>query len=142
MSMWVHITACLSVETGFVEKPNVLKKIIQKELKSAPKITGSEGCADVFVNIQSGFNLWLNKDCNHCPYSNTIVWTGEGKFTCDPPKGYKCKPGEFQTCVTISVQGDLRDKTKQETIKEFEEFLDFIRTRHYVRDYAVNIVGD
>ena len=142
MSMWTHITACLSVETGLVEKPRRLRKIIKRELMDAPKITGSEGCADVFVNVQSGFNFWTNRDCTHCPHANTITWTGMGEFDCDPPKGYKCKPGKFQTCVTISVQGNLRDRTKQETVKEFEEFLDFIRTRHYIRDYTVNIVGD
>lgn len=142
MSMWTHITACLSVETGFVEKPNVLKKIIQKELKSAPKITGSEGCADVFVNVKSGFNFYTSADCTHCPYADTIEWKGKGMFDCGSPKDYKCKPGEFQTCVVISVQGDLRDRFKEDTESEFEAFLDFIRTRHFIRDYSVNIVGD
>lgn len=68
MSMWTHITACLSVETGLTEKRNELKKIIQKELEEAPKITGSEGNADVFVNVQSGYNTFLYADCEHCDY--------------------------------------------------------------------------
>ena len=58
MSWWTHITACLSVDTGLAERRSHVKKVITKELKEAPKITGSERDADVFVNMQSGSNLW------------------------------------------------------------------------------------
>lgn len=58
MSCWTHITACFSVETGIVaKKPDVLKQV-RSYLKNAPKITGSESDADIFVNIQKGYDLF------------------------------------------------------------------------------------
>ena len=62
---------------------SVLKKIIMKELKEAPKITGSEKCADVFVNVKSGSNFWTSSDCNRCPFGETAEWSKE--------KGYECE---------------------------------------------------
>lgn len=141
MSSWTHITACLSVDTGLVEPRKIVKRIIQKELKEAPKMTGSEGNADVFVNVQSGYDFYMSCDCVHCEYRDTIVHTDEGQH-CDAPDDYKCKEGKYQTRVVISVQGDLRDRWKDDTQKEFDEFLEFIKRRYLVRDYSVNIEGD
>lgn len=142
MSMWTHITACLSVETGFVMKKGDLKREIQKELRHAPKITGSERDADIYVNVQSGYNFWMSYDCDHCKYKDTRVEykdeDGDDCMKCDAPENHKCS-GEYQTCVTISIQGDLRDRTEEQTKKEFEEFLAYIKDKHYVRDYAMNI---
>lgn len=136
MSMWTHITACLSVDTGLTKKRGELKRIIQKELKEAPKITGSEGNADIFVNVQSDYNFVTNADCSGCGYME--IDTG----ACCAPEKYTCKKGRYQTCVTISVQGDLRDRLKERTASEFGEFLEYLRKRYYVRDYSVNIQGD
>lgn len=141
MSSWTHITACLSVDTGLVEPRKTVKRIIQKELKEAPKMTGSEGNADIFVNVQSGHDFYVGRDCAHCPYFPTLVHTEDGS-TCDAPEGYECKDGEYQTRVVISIQGDLRDRMKDETQKEFDEFMTFIRKRYWVRDFSVNIEGD
>lgn len=142
MSWWTHITACLSVDTGLAEPRGHVKKVITKELKEAPKITGSERDADVFVNMQSGSNLWISEDCDHCPYNDTREFTERGSYTCEGPDDFKCPRAEYQTCVTISIQGDLRDRTKEQTQAEFDEFLKFIKQRYYLRDYSVNIKGD
>lgn len=142
MSWWTHITACLSVDTGLAEPRGHVKKVITKELKEAPKITGSERDADVFVNVQSGSNFWISEDCDHCPYDNTREFTESGGYTCEGPDDFKCPRAEYQTCVTISIQGDLRDRTKEQTQAEFDEFLKFIKQRYYLRDYSINIKGD
>lgn len=111
MSCWTHITACFSVETGIVaKKPEVLKQV-KSYLEDAPKITGSESDADIFVNVQTGYDL----------------------FGSD---------GKFQTRVVISIQGDLRDRMYNQTKKEFDEFLKYIKSKYYIRDYAVNIERD
>jgi len=49
MSYWTHIVAILEVDT-YIEDKNI-KQIVENKLIKAPKITGSEGCADVFVNV-------------------------------------------------------------------------------------------
>ena len=140
--MWTHITACLSVDTGLTQPNSILKKIMLKEMKEAPKITGSEGGADIFVNVQSGYNFITGIDCNRCPYGESAEWSREAGYQCDAPEGHKCPDGKYQSCVTISIQGDLRDRAVEQTQKEFDEFLEFIKSRHYIRDYAVNIEGD
>ena len=111
MSYWTHITACLSVETGVVAKKPQLLKYVKKYLNSAPKITGSEANADVFVNVQTGYDFFSSE-------------------------------GNFQTRVTISVQGDLRDRMKPQTLEEFNNFLEYVGRLGYIRDYSLNIEGD
>lgn len=142
MSSWTHITSCLSIETGLTQPKSVLKKIMMKELREAPKITGSEKCADVFVNVKSGSNFWTSSDCNRCPFGETAEWSKEKGYECEAPEDYKCPSGEYQSCVVISVQGDLRDRSPDQTQEEFDEFLKYLRKRYYVRDYSINIIGD
>lgn len=142
MSCWTHITSCISVDTNMMENKRILKKLIEDALRRAPKITGSEGNADVFVNVQSGYNWFVNTDCDHCKYKDTIIELGKGEFECSPAKNYTCKSGKYQTCVVISVQGDLRDRTKEKTKEEFENFLNFIKNKYTVRDYSINIEGE
>lgn len=146
MSMWTHITACMSIDTGIVVKKPELRRRVKEFLKGAPEITGSEGSADVFVNISSGYDYYTSRDCDHCKYKDTIIELkgqddGEDYMMCSGPKGYDCS-AEYQTRVIISVQGDLRDRTKEETEKEFEEFKKYIEKLGYIRDYAVNIEGE
>lgn len=144
MSCWTHITACISIETGIVEKRPELKRRLKKYIENAPKITGSERDADIFINIKTGHNFWTSKDCDHCKYANTlhdVIEDGEEYSKCDGPENYKCS-AEYQTHAVITVQGDLRDRTKKQTQTEWDAFLKYIETDNFVRDYSVNIEGD
>ena len=144
MSRWTHITACLSVDTYMEEPRKELRKQVKGYLKGAPKITGSEGNADIFINIISGHNLWTSFDCEHCKYKETlreIKIDGLDYLECDAPEGHDCS-GEYQSRIAISIQGDLRDRTKEETTKEFNEFLHYIEKEYSIRDYAINIEGE
>lgn len=144
MSHWTHITACLSVETGIIETRKKLAKIVRDYLKKAPKITGSEKDADFYVNVQNGHNVWMGQDCEHCKYRETlrpVIIDGKEIEECDAPEDHDCS-ADYQTCVVISIQGDLRDRTKEETQKEFDEFIKYITTKCYIRDYSVNIEGE
>lgn len=146
MSMWTHITACLSVNTGLIESPKELKKHVKQVLKKAPKITGSEKNADVFVNIQSGYNFSMSHDCDHCEYNNDIKDTDDGEEykVCGAPEGLDrdCS-GKYQTCVVISIQGDLRDRTVGQTQKEFDLFWKYLNDNYYhVKNYSINIEGE
>ena len=145
MSMWTHITACMSVETGIVAKKPELKKQVKEYLDKAPKITGSEGPANVFVNIQGGYSFYTSCDCDRCKYKDSIIElkdeNGNDYMMCSAPDNRDCS-AEYQTRVVISVQGDLRDRVKEETEKEFEEFKKYVEKLGYIRDYAVNIEGE
>lgn len=97
MSMWTHIVASIDVDT--FKESDTIKEDVEKMLEKAPKITGSEGPADVFVNVLSGYNISSYEDDKH---------------------------KEYQTRVVITVIGDLRDREKPQTEKEWNEFKDFI----------------
>lgn len=142
MSKWTHITACLSVDTFITENKLELKKRVKDFLKNAPKITGSEQDADIFVNVLSGHDFYISCDCDHCKYESSLkkTVTAEGHIytECNAPKNYNCS-AEYQTRIAITIQGDLRDRTRKQTQKEFKEFLKYINTMYTVRNYSVNI---
>ena len=66
---------------------------------------------------------------------------GETYQKCDAPDNYNCS-GKYQTCVVISIQGDLRDRISDQTNREFSEFLNYIKSYYYIRDYSVNVEGE
>ena len=144
MSCWTHITACFSVDTFIQDPPEKLIKQVEDYLKDAPKITGSESDADIFINVQSGHNYWTNYDCEHCKYQSTqreVIVDGKDYLECDAPDGHDCS-AEYQSCIVISIQGDLRDRSKAQTKEEFKQFYKYIKKEYMIRDYAVNIEGE
>lgn len=116
MSNWTHVTGCLYVET-YKERKNI-KKYVEKMLVKAPKITGSEGNLDIFVNPLSGYNVSSYKTDKNGDWLH------------------------YQTCVVITMVGDLRDteiKYKKPEILEFlkyiEKFLEFNIFYHSISIY-------
>lgn len=140
MSYWTHIIATLDVDT-YIEDKNIKEKV-EDILKDAPKITGSEKNADIFVNVLSGHNTSTNCDCNSCDYKDTIIHHDKGGFSCDADKTYQCPWGEYQTRVVITVIGDLRDRIKERTKEEYKEFYNFIKDKFYIRNKSYKILGD
>lgn len=141
MSSWTHITACLSVETGITTKKRDLKRKVEAILAQAPKITGSERNADIFVNIPSGYNWFISHDCEHCKYKQTlrtITIDGKKGQECDGPENYDCS-NKYQSDVVISIQGDLRDREFKDTKEEFENFLKYLQERFHIRNYTYEI---
>lgn len=144
VSRWTHITACFSVDTFIQDPPKKLIKQVKDYLKNAPKITGSESDADIFVNIQSGHNSWTNFDCEHCKYQPTqklITENGKEYLECDAPVDHDCS-AEYQSRIVISIQGDLRDREREQTKEEFKQFRKYLKSEYMIRDYSVNIEGD
>lgn len=142
MSRWTHIVAAIDVDTYIESK--TIKSDVEKLLEDAPKITGSESDAHVFVNVLPGHNVSTNYDCDHCKYGNTRrPDTERGGFWCDGPNGYECPEGEYQTRVVITVIGDLRDKTGSKTRKEWMKFKAFIETQDWdIRNCTCKIVDE
>ena len=126
MSRWTHVTGCLYIETHKERKD--IELYVKELLDKAPKITGSERDADIFVNVLSGHNTWTNCDCEHCEYGKTIVHLEEGGFQCDAQEEYECPDGEYQTCVAITLIGDFRDRDGEITRKEVEAFIRYLQT--------------
>lgn len=127
MSMWTHIVGAIYVDT--FRKDENIKEWVENQLKEAPKITGSEQDADIFVNVLSGHNTWSSCDCEHCKYGESVTHLEEGGFQCDAEEGYNCPEGKYQTCVVITIVGDLRDRTEEQTKMELDKFLKYIKNK-------------
>ena len=146
MSYWTHIAAVIDVDT-YIESPTI-QSDVEKLLKDAPKITGSEEDAAVFVNVLPGYNVSMSADCAHCKFYGGEEGAEEGHFFCsaDRNKGDECLDSEYQTRVVITVIGDLRDRMRDQTKKEWLEFKKYI-AKHvndngfYIRNCACNIQG-
>ena len=66
MSCWTHIVAAIDVETWI--ESHTIRDDVYDLLADAPRITGTEGNAEIFVNVLSGHNLYVSSDCFHCPH--------------------------------------------------------------------------
>lgn len=116
MSNWTHIIGSLYIET-YTERKNI-KKYVENILKDAPKITGSEDDTNIFVNPLSGYNVSSYKENKN------------GEFL------------TYQTCVCISLAGDLRDRDMSKTEEEFEEFIKFISSKFDIWYSSITIYED
>lgn len=116
MSQWTHITATLSVDTGMygVSKSELRRKV-RSILNRAPDITGSEGKADINVFVKSGHN-------------QSASIGGEWTYS--------------QSCIIISIQGDLRDMDKEEVKKELTDFTNYIDEQFWIRDGSYGLIDD
>lgn len=141
MSWWTQIVAAIEVDT-YKEDKNI-KQIVEQMLIDAPKITGSERNADIFVNVKSGHNTSTNCDCEHCEYKNTIVHLENNGFRCDADENYQCPVAEYQTRVVITILGSLRDRMKEKTEKKYKAFVNYLKKKckFDIKNSTVNIIG-
>lgn len=117
MSMWTHIIGVLYIDTCEVMEKEELKKFVEDKLANAPKITGSEENTSYYVNVLNGSNFSTSEIV-----SGAIV------------------NKEYQTCVAITLIGDLRDREREFTEAELEMFIDYIKDAFaMVRDYSICI---
>ena len=142
MSMWTHIVAAIDIDTYTCS--TWLKEKVEEFLMNAPKITGSEGNAAVFVNVLHGYNRYVGCDCNACEYGSTVVHAPEGGFMCDSPEDYRCPDGRYQSRAVITVIGDLRDRMLEETQKEWDAFKAYVddelnENGYMIRNCSCNI---
>lgn len=124
MSHWTHIVGVMHVDT-YVEVDDI-KAYVEDKLKNAPKITGSEEDAAVFVNPEPGYNISISCDCDRCDYKHTIENYEDGSYGCCAPDDYVCPRGKYQSRVIITVYGDLRDRMRAQTRKEWNDFHRFV----------------
>lgn len=123
MSCWTYIVGVIHVNT--YKEVDDIKEYVEKALRGAPKITGSERDASVFVNPVAGHNIYTSCDCARCEYRETLHHSDAG-FWCEAPEGCRCPSNEYQTCAVITVQGSLRDRLRKQTRKEWNKFHQYI----------------
>ena len=124
MSWWTYIIGSIDVDT--LEERHDIKEYVEELVKNAPPITGSEGNADVFVNVRSGHSVTIMPDCPLCPFFGG--YDSEDNEICRMPKYARClePETEYQSRVVITVVGDLRDRYKPQTKAEWRAFRKFV----------------
>lgn len=115
MSLWTHVTGAISVKV-YTQSNEQTLNYARHMLANAPKVTGSEGDMQTFVNLLSGYN--------YVEFDN----------------GIKRK---WQTEVIISLVGNLRDRTIDQTKQELEVFLDYIKDNQcFMRSLSVSLTDN
>ena len=131
MSRWSHIVGAIKVDTNYEDAE--IENWVMSKLQLAPKITGSEQDCSIFVNPVQDYNTYIGKDCDHCYY---------GDFKCEEvaPDDFQCPEGRYQTCVVITLQGDLRDRSGEETQAAADKFIHFLMDMGWwIDDIAIAI---
>lgn len=115
MSLWIHVIGAIYVNMYAQSNEQTLNHA-RHMLANAPKVTGSEGDMQTYVNILNGYN--------YVEFEN----------------GTKRK---WQTGVIISLVGDLRDRTIDKTKQELETFLDYIKdNKCFMHSLSVSLTDD
>lgn len=142
MSCWTHVVGSLYID--IYEELDNPKEYVENKLKNAPKITGSESDADIFVNQLSGYNTWVSVDVEGSIRSGTIENTKNGILLEGGDIANVKQAKEYQTCLVITIVGDLRDRNIKQTCKEIDDFVSFIKSqdRGWDIDYASVVVYD
>ena len=142
MSHWSSCYAIISIQ-AYKDIPN-FEKIVNLVLNKAPKITGSEGNAQVHI-LSYEHRTWQSNPCKHCPYLNlsaTEYSTFRGHVSCPGSDYLTVKQYEKAICqqrreefseighiidyCEVAITGSLRDKYKEDTEKEFKAFIKHI----------------
>lgn len=110
MSIWTHINGVIEAETFASTNAQALY-IVQSVVDHLPKITGSEGNADYFVNLENG-------------------------YTTSTYAGGRCI-SKTQSHVLITIHGDLRDRAFEGTLRETTKALARLSKRLFVLSCVV-----
>ena len=141
MSMWTHVIGAIHIDTyrqlGNIELFDELTDM----LRSAPKITGSEGNCQISVVVDEGSDLWVSHDCHRCPQHFTDKEDDEDfeDYPCDAPEDFQCPSGEYSTRASIILCGDLRDCNIDKTAEEVNAFVDWVEEHFYIRNMSIKI---
>ena len=136
MSYWTYIRAI--VDITIFNPIQCDMDFINEMMELAPKITGSEGNAQVTVIRKNQSHT--ESSCEFCPFRKSIRWQDASHFSCLPVEGYQCKFTEYYDSYSIIIIGNLRDKFKEETKKEFNEFKHWISTSSQGLNWGINKV--
>lgn len=117
MSIWSHVHGIIEVDTCGLTSAEAMY-FAQTVVDHLPRIDGSEGPVEYYLNLKKGHNCFGNTDENR---NFTNLYT---------PGSYS-KSIEYQSCVIITLQGDLRDCMFDEALRMITKVLNRL-SRHLV----------
>lgn len=132
MSSWTYINGVITVSPmGRTqhEKTYTLNTV----LDHLPRVTGSEGDMDLYINIKSGTNC--SSSCDEFGYvtNNLTDYYGDKSRN----KGWLRTQSEY----LLTVNASLRDRKFEETLKEFNNWLCRLAKRIKIDDLMVEVKG-
>ena len=120
MSSWTYITGVITVEPIGRTQPEK-RYILDTVLDHLPDVTGAEDDMYVKVIQEDGYNC----SCSHNEFGERI-----------PGKNRR-----IQDCYQIIVYGSFRSRVFDETLREFNKWLNRLAKRVYVKDILVKVNG-
>lgn len=132
MSCWTYITGSITVDLmGRTQAEKTY--ILQTVLDHLPRVEGSEGDMEIYINQKRGFSNSCSVDeFGNCT-NNLVIGRCEQ---------YKSSDGFLQTQdnYILTIDGNLRDKMFDETFKSFNRWLCRLSKRVGVEDICIKIV--
>lgn len=130
MSFWTYISGTIEVDVPGRTQAEI-DYILTTVLNHLPRVIGSEGDMEVYVNRRKGHNVSSNADEYGDRTNNLTDWYGEK----DRSTGWLRK----QSLYVLTVKGSLRDCTFHETHREFMNWLCRLSKRLEVDSVLVRI---
>ncbi len=127
MSVWTHVTGVIEVDTLARSSAEAVY-LAQTVVNHLPKINGSEGPANYYLNLVGGCNM-----------SSTLDEFGQPSNLCND--GYFAM-FDTQTRVLITVDGHLRDREFRQALFETTKALARLSARLWVLSCTVAVNGD
>ena len=126
MSMWTYVSGTIQVHVEGRTQPEI-EYVLKTVLEHLPKVTGSEEDMKVYINRRDGYSMSSHWD--EFGHRSNLGTGYYGSF-------------EIQNIYFLTVDGTLRDRTFEETLKEFSKWLTRLSRRIWVRDVLVEVSGD
>ena len=120
MSYWTYITGVITVSPMGRTQPE-MRYILDTVLEHLPAVTGSEENMHIHVVQKDGYN----SSCTHNEFEERI-----------PGKYYK-----IQDQYQLVIYGSFRDRVFDETLREFNKWINRLAKRVWVEDILVKITG-
>ena len=120
MSCWTHVTGVITVEP-FGRTQHEKRYILDTIIDHLPKVSGSERNMNIYTMQKKG----RNSSCTHNEFG-------------------ECVKGEFSECqskYSVIIEGDLRDRFFDDTLKELSNFLNRLAKRVQVYDILIKLTG-
>lgn len=128
MSSWTYVTGSILVEAESRTDAETLY-IVQTVANHLPRITGSEGDVDLYIQLLRGRSLSSNRD-EFMQESN--LWHRES---------FGCGVFETQSCAIVTINGSLRDRIFSETLIETQKMLFRLSKQLLILNISVTVSG-
>ena len=123
MSMWTYVNGVINVvPMGYSTAHK--RYVLDTVLNHLPRVTGSEGDMDVFIVEEPGYNA----SCTHNEFGQ-----------CMGARDFRYHEMRVQNNFMVVINGKLRDRVFDETVRELSKWLNRLAKRVDIHDILVSV---